>query len=153
MNRMVKQFELQFELLKKNYPHKWPAPYIFVGVDMHQTVVKPTWSNDASEEFYSKALQTMQMMSEDPEVTLILWTSSVPEQAQAYLENMKDLGVEFKYFNENPEAANTPYGDYTRKLYFNVGLDDKFGFMPDEDWPALWDLFRDRQVARLKKAS
>jgi hypothetical protein len=148
MNRLVRQFDQQLILLKKNYPHKWPAPYIFVGVDMHQTAVKPTWSNEASEEFYSLALESLQLMTEDPEVMLILWTSSTPEQAQAYKDGMRVLGVKFRYLNENPEAANTPYGDYTKKLYFNVGLDDKFGFTPDEDWPALFEYFTERKNKR-----
>lgn len=153
MNRMVGVFEEQFKRLERNKGGRWPQPHIYVGVDMHQTAVEPTWTDQASMKFYDMALETLQLMSEDPEVVLILWTCSTREQAREYLRICSGLGVNFRYFNENPECANTPYGDYTTKLYFNAGLDDKFGFRPEEDWPELHSYFTKRQIQRLKKAS
>ena len=43
-------------------------------------------------------------------------------------------GIHFDYANENPEVGNTSFQDFEVKLYFNVGIDDKFGFEPEADW-------------------
>ena len=43
-------------------------------------------------------------------------------------------GVKFDYVNSNPEVGATDILDPSEKLYFNVGIDDKFGFEPDTDW-------------------
>ena len=36
--------------------------------------------------------------------------------------------------HENPEVGNTSFQNFEVKLYFNVGIDDKFGFEPETDW-------------------
>ena len=43
-------------------------------------------------------------------------------------------GIHFDYINENPEVGNSSFQDFSVKLYFNVGIDDKFGFDPGTDW-------------------
>ena len=35
---------------------------------------------------------------------------------------------------KNPEVGNTSFQNFEAKLYFNVGIDDKFGFEPEIDW-------------------
>lgn len=148
MNRYVEQFEHEFELLKRNVGIKWPRPNIYVAVDMHKTAVKPTWTTEISTEFYPDALEALQLMSADPEVVLILWSGSIPEQNLQYQEYLKTLGVEVRYINCNPECANTPYGDYTKKFYMNVGLDDKCGFKAEKDWHPIKRYFQARKTAR-----
>ena len=36
--------------------------------------------------------------------------------------------------NENPEVGNTSFQNFEVKPYFNVGIDDKFGYEPETDW-------------------
>jgi hypothetical protein len=67
-------------------------------------------------------------------IVLILFTSSHDEYVKEYLDIFKQLGVYFKYHNENPECPSTDIGDFSRKFYFNVLLDDKAGFDPLNDW-------------------
>ena len=44
------------------------------------------------------------------------------------------VDIHFDYANENPEVGNTSFQNFEVKLYFNVGIDDKFGFEPETDW-------------------
>lgn len=41
------------------------------------------------------------------------------------------------YINSNPEVTDKHYADYSLKFYINLILDDKAGFLPEEDWRAL----------------
>ena len=117
-------------------------PQIFVGADIHETILKPTWSKELSKDYYDGAKEAMQLMSENKEVCLILWSCSLPEINKVYKESFLTDGISFDYINENPECTSTVYADFDTKLYFSVGLDDKFGFIPDEDWEALIAYFK-----------
>jgi hypothetical protein len=41
--------------------------------------------------------------------------------------------------NINSETENTDLSDFTEKTYFNVGIDDKFGFDAEIDWKITYD--------------
>ena len=51
--------------------------------------------------------------------------------------------IHFDYVNENPEihalSSDPKSSDFSDKFYFNVGIDDKFGFDPENDWVDLYD--------------
>lgn len=153
MNRIVEQFEKSFDVIKTR--KDWPK--IYVAVDIHETCVVPTWSTRIDDEFYEHCKQTLQMMSDDPEVCLILWSCSKQELNVKYKEFFASHGINFDYINENPECPSTAYADFDTKLYFNVGLDDKFGFKPKSlknspsDWHHLRVYFRKRKWARNAK--
>ena len=134
MNRIVKTFEKAFETAKRK---NWDR--IYVAVDSHETVLKPTWSKTLSHEYYEYAKETLQLLSQKKEICLILWSCSLPEFNQQYLDSFAKDGINFDYVNENPECPSTDYANFDLKLYFSLGLDDKFGFMPNEDWKALHD--------------
>ena len=51
-----------------------------------------------------------------------------------YLSHFASDGIRFDFVNDNPEVGNTPLSDFEAKLYYNVGIDDKFGFEPEVDW-------------------
>ena len=51
-----------------------------------------------------------------------------------YRSRFAEEGIHFDYANENPEVGNTSFQNFEVKLYFNVGIDDKFGFEPETDW-------------------
>lgn len=132
MNRIVAQLDKQLGLMNKK---GWGE--IYIGVDIHETVLKPTWSHTLSDEFYDDAKEVLQMMSEMSEFRMILWSCSLPHLNKQYSEFFKGHNISFDYINENPECKSTEYADFETKLYFSVGFDDKFGFIPAEDWPAL----------------
>ena len=56
------------------------------------------------------------------------------EKMNEYRAHFAEEGIHFDYANENPEVGNTSFQNFEAKLYFNVGIDDKFGFEPETDW-------------------
>lgn len=142
MNRIVRQFEKAFDAIGKK--KGWDK--IYVGVDIHETMMLPTWSVEMSTEYYPFAEDVLRFMSEDSKICMILWSCSLPELNKVYHSNFKDKNITFDYINCNPECKSTQYADFDTKLYFNVGLDDKFGFIPTKDWPALHKYFFKRKM-------
>ena len=134
MNRIIKCFEKAFETAKRKDWNK-----IYIAVDLHETCLRPTWSKTLSHEYYEYAKETLQLLSEKKEICLILWSCSLPEFNKQYSDFFKESNINFDYINENPECKSTSYADFETKLYFSVGLDDKFGFDPDEDWHPLYE--------------
>lgn len=146
MNKLVKQFQKAFAMMERKREIGWDK--IYIGVDIHETVVKPTWTANIDKEFYEYAKETLQLMSNDKEICLILWSCSRPELNKQYSEFFQENGITFDYINENPEVTSTVYADFDTKLYFNVGLDDKFGFDVDEDWEAIYIFLNTRFMQR-----
>lgn len=136
MNRIVKAFVKAEETAKRK---GWDR--LYVAVDLHETCLKPTWQKDLSKDFYPYAKEVLQILSERKDICLILWSCSLPEVNKQYSDFFKENGIIFDYINENLECKSTEYADFETKLYFSVGLDDKFGFDPDEDWEILQKYF------------
>jgi hypothetical protein len=134
MNRIVKSFEKAFKTAKKK---GWSRLYI--AIDLHETAILPTWQKEISTEYYPFAKEVLLMLSERTDMCLILWSCSLPEINKEYFDFFKKDGINFDYINENPEVTSTDYADFETKLYFSVGLDDKFGFDPEEDWEELYN--------------
>lgn len=44
------------------------------------------------------------------------------------------------YFNVNLDCQNTLTGDFTRKFYYDILLDDKAGFEPEKDWKEIYKM-------------
>ena len=48
--------------------------------------------------------------------------------------------IEFDAINENIEGIeNTKLACFDKKLYFNVGIDNAFGFDPERDWNNIYN--------------
>ena len=147
MNRFVQQFEKSFKLAEQR---KWDK--IYVLVDIHETCVKPTWSENLYSEFYDSCKEALQLMTENENVCLILWSSGFPEMNKKYSSYFGENGIKFDYINENPECPSNSYADFGMKFYFNVGLDDKMGFIPELDWIDLYIYFLNKKTfMELKK--
>ena len=108
--------------------------YIYVAVDIHGTIFKPCYESKETYEYYPEAKETLQMLSNSPKIKLILWSASKESDLKKYLKKFKADKIEFDYCNENPEVTETNIASFKLKFYFNVGLDDKFGFDPVYDW-------------------
>lgn len=143
MNRIVKTFIKAFETAKVK---KWDK--IYVGVDIHETCLKPTWSTTLSSEYYEYAKEALQLMTENEMVCLILWSCSLPDLNKQYCDNFTAHDIKFDYINENPECPSTHYANFDLKLYFSVGLDDKFGFIPEEDWQHVYEFFYKQKLLK-----
>lgn len=122
--------------LEKSIKRCWDRIYILV--DIHETIFKPTYTKEEKYEWYPMAKETLQLMSETEGLILILWSSSYDEVLKKYQEVFRENGIRFDYVNENPEVSNNRLSCFDKKLYFNVGIDDKCGFTGDEDWVYLY---------------
>ena len=134
---MVQQFVKAFEVAKRK---NWDR--IYIGVDIHETVLKPTWNKELSNEYYDYAQEALKLMSDNKMICLILWSCTLPEYNKEYHAKFDKDGIVFDYINENPECGSTDYADFVTKLYFSIGFDDKFGFIPEEDWKELLGYLR-----------
>lgn len=122
-----------FENAKQQMKEKrWD--YIYVAVDIHGTVFKPCYEKTETYEYYPGAKETLQMLSNSLKIKLIIWSAAKPEQLEKYRKKFLSDGIIFEYCNCNPEVVDTNIASFKEKFYFNVGLDDKFGFDPKYDW-------------------
>lgn len=126
---VTKAITKAFEVARKR---NWDRTYW--AIDLHDSVLRSTYTETAATEFYEGAIETLQLLTARKDVVLIMYTSSHKRDVQFYLELFRNLGIDFAYVNENPEVKNTEYADFERKMYFNVLVDDKAGFDPNTDW-------------------
>lgn len=139
---ILKVLERQY---KKQMKNKWYESYVIV--DMHGVITRPNHKVRLPKlDFYPFALRTLSILSEREDIRLILYTSSYPDQRQNYIDQLKDIGIEFNYINENPEIRSVEdFGYYEEKPYFDVYLDDKAGFDPEIEWVGIYDFLRENK--------
>lgn len=118
---------------------KWDKIYILV--DVHGTIFKPSYESEERFEYYPYAKEALQLLSQREDMSLILWTSSYPQEIQRYVDKMKEDGIVFDAINDCPEVLNTNFQCFDAKPYFNVGIDDKFGFDAEQDWLTIFEHF------------
>ncbi len=117
---------------------RWEKTYW--AIDLHETVIKPNWKvNDIPTSFYPMARETLQLISARQDIVTIMYTCSHPHEIRQYQELFAAHNIHFDYINENPEVANSGFGYYDKKPYFNVLLEDKAGFDAYEDWQQIFD--------------
>lgn len=127
----------------KGRQRKWKE--IFVAIDIHDTIVVGNYSKAIlSTEYYPDAKEALKYISERDDLVLILYTCSHPEELIRYQEFYKSEGINFKYANENPGVVTQEHGlgNYDKKMYFDLLLEDKAGFEPETDWKLLIDTLK-----------
>lgn len=112
------------------YLRKWNVLYF--AIDLHGTIIERYTGNDIKA--YDEAEEALEKISSIPEIVPILFTSTSEESLLPFNEWALDRLIFFKYLNENPECLNNKTGDFSKKFYFNVLLDDRAGFDPEVDW-------------------
>lgn len=149
MSNIIKSFEDAFGRSKAK---GWDRVYVMV--DLHGTIFKPCYHNEEKFEYYPWAKETLQLMTKfeykyDFDIMLILWTSSTSESLKAYFEKFRNDNIYFHYINENPyvvaQSSDPKSSTFVDKFYFNVGLDDKFGFDPEHDWAEIYKFLYNKQ--------
>ena len=107
---------------------------IYVLIDIHDTIVHACYEDAETFHYFPAAREALQLMTSRDDICLILWSSTYREKLDMYLAHFAADGIRFDFVNANPEVTNTPLSDFEAKLYYNVGIDDKFGFEPETDW-------------------
>lgn len=124
-----KAFEIAFNRKKEK---NWEK--IYVLVDIHDTILRASYENEETYDYFPYSREALQLMTNREDVCLILWSGCYDEDIVEYRSHFAEEGILFDYANENPEVGNTSFQNFEVKLYFNVGIDDKFGFEAETDW-------------------
>lgn len=120
------------QALTKARERNWDT--ITIAVDWHDTICKSTYGETALE-FYEGALVALRKLSKQEDIKLILFTSSYDVPVAEFLTICEEQHeIFFDYVNCNPEVENTEYGDFSRKFYYDILVDDKAGFDPLTEW-------------------
>lgn len=129
-----KSFDGAFKRMKDRYWEK-----IYVLVDIHDTVFEACYHEKEEHKWYPFAKEALEIMSHVQQISLILWTSTYENVINEYIEYFKTNGIKFDYINRNTETENTSLSCFDEKTYFNVGIDDKFGFEAETDWEIIYN--------------
>lgn len=130
---IIRAFEAAFYRAKEN---NWD--YIVVLVDIHDTIFKATYSKEENYEYIGKAKDALQVMSARKDIKIILWSSTF-SKIQYILQLDKD-NIIVDAFNRNIDGIeNTGIACFDEKPYFNVGIDNTFGFEPEIDWDDIYN--------------
>lgn len=130
-----------------NRSHQKNWDFIYILIDIHGTVFIPSYLSKENYEFYPYAKEVLKLLSKAPNIKLILWTSIRPIDTIEYQKVFIDNNIHFNYVNENPEVERQETDpislDLSQKFYFNIGIDDKFGFEPETDWKIIYDYIKE----------
>lgn len=126
---------------KRMENENWDAIYFLI--DIHGTVFHPSYKRKDNYEFYPYSKEVLQILSKMDKIKLILWTSTHKDKIEEYLSFFNNNDIKFDFVNENLEIKNDELCDFNKKFYFNVGIDDKFGFDAEVDWLEIFDLIKD----------
>lgn len=111
---------------------------IYWAIDMHGTCLESNYKSGEYKLINDDVIKTLKLIQSLPESRLIMWTSAY-EQELYRLQEFFDLqGVDFDYLGENPQVRNTETGNFNKKFYFSILLDDKAGFDPETDWKLIY---------------
>lgn len=114
--------------------------YIYIMIDVHNTILKPSFEKEETFEYFPFAKETLQMLTNMEDVKLIMWTSCYEDKIIMYIDHFKQNGIIFDYVNENPEYDNLSFACFDKKFYYDIGIDDKFGFDANNDWFEIYKL-------------
>ena len=126
---IIKSFETAF---KKMEERSWDR--IYVLVDIHDTIFHASYEKKETYKWFPCAMECLQKMTKRDDIALILWTSTHREVIDKYLDVFAKNGIVFDFVNINTTEKDNSLSCFREKTYFNVGLDDKFGFEPETDW-------------------
>ena len=117
---------------------------IFLFFDLHGTVIKPNFEvGNTKIEYYPYAKETLLFLTDKIDVDLNIYTCSHEHEILEYQRKFKKDGIFFKYVNENPDVQTNGYGNYDKKPYMNLLVEDKAGFEPTEDWLPMLNKFKE----------
>lgn len=116
---------------------------IYWLIDLHDTIIPGNYTkNNDGKQFYPYAKETLQLLSKRQDTVLILWTSGHLQPSYDAMDWMKEQGINFTYLNANPLEKDTELCDFTKKMYFNILLDDKSGYDGEKDWESIYNLMK-----------
>lgn len=137
MHYLVKYLD---KLLKMKEDKGWK--HLYFMVDVHNTIIKPTYDSSDRFEYFPYAQETLRLLSSRSDVKLIMWTSTYPVTIESYQEQFKDSGIIFDFVNENSDIKNDSIRYFDTKFFYDIGIDDKFGFEAEKDWKEVYEYLK-----------
>ena len=135
---IVRSFETAFKRMKEK---GWDKIYILV--DIHDTVFEATYSKDEYYRWFPYAKEALHLMSINPRISLILWSSSYTDAIEKYINTFEKSKIHFDMVNVNKETEDNELSCFAQKTYFNHSIDDKFGFDARVDWEMIYHYLDD----------
>lgn len=134
MHYLIKYLDKLFKMQEEK---GWK--YLYFMVDVHNTIIRPTYNKSLKFEYYPYAREVLHLLSFRQEIKLIMWTSTYPDVIEKYEDKFWIYDMKFDYINENPDIKNDEIRCFDKKFYYDIGIDDKFGFDPETDWKIIYD--------------
>ena len=119
--------ENSFRIMKER---NWEFFYCYI--DVHKTILFPAYDG-FPEIYYPMSKETLQKLSNDKRIKLVLYTCSYKEDIEKYLTMFKNDNINFDFVNKI-DVPNNRYGDFSQKSYKNCLIDDVAGFEAIYDW-------------------
>lgn len=115
---------------------------IYWCIDLHGTCLKNTYNETEFVWINQDVVEALKLISSRKECALIIWSSS----HEKYISNVNDFfkkhNIQIDYINQNPEVENTKTGCFDKKFYLSIGVDDKFGFVPEVEWNDIINFYK-----------
>lgn len=120
------------EYIKKVFEEKEKLGYdkVYIAVDIHNTIFKPSWDKEETYEYLGKAKEVLQVLTKRTDVVLIIWSASYPSKILKYKEKFGEDGIVFDYTNCNLDVKSGKISCFEIKPYYDILIDNKAGF----DW-------------------
>lgn len=136
---IIKAIDKSFKIAKER---KWDYTYWFF--DLHETVIYPDYGDTKQKlQFYPHAKDVLQYLSNRNDIRMGIFTCSYPDEIKKYLKFFRKNKIHFDFVNnKNDDVADTAYGYYRDKPYYNVLFEDKSGFDANEDWWKIKEYFK-----------
>lgn len=131
---LTRSFDIAFKKMKERGWNK-----IYVLVDIHDTIFEACYHNEETYKWFPYAKEALDIMSHSQNISLILWSSTYGKDIAKYNDIFIKNHILFDFININTEEKNTSLSCFDEKTYFNVGIDDKFGFEAEKDWEELYN--------------
>lgn len=130
------------KLFNKAYLHKAMRKhdFLYIAIDMHGTVFN-YFNRSSTSNISGEAVLALRLLTEQSDVIMVGFTSSYQSDIKEMRGLLKHQGVKFSYFNENPECRDTETGDFSKKFYYDILLDDRAGFDPLIHWQEIIDYY------------
>lgn len=119
--------------------------YLYFMIDVHNTLIKPTYDKSTDFEFFPYAKETMQLICKQKDIKTIMWTSTHPDTIKQYEDKFWEDGIVFDFVNENPDFKDDYIRCFIDKFYYDIGIDDKFGFDAETDWKEIYDYLKNEK--------
>jgi len=118
---------------ERNKARGWPTTYF--AIDIHDTIFKGAYKLDnPGKTFYPWAKEVLLNLTNNPGVSIILYTASHHGPARDVERWLYEHGIRILDINHNPDHRSNELCDFSKKFHFDVLLDDKGGFEGWHDW-------------------